>query len=773
MGVPALFRWLIARYPLTLLKVIEENEGEGCSVTELETRDLDVPNPRAIDIASLYVDCNGVVHPCCHPPPHEPQPASEDEMLANLKKHLDRLVTAIKPTSLVYLALDGVAPRAKMNQQRKRRFCAAREAREKADAIAEIRGSPPAATWDHNAITPGTTFMAKVSATLTEWGETLVATKPAVRVVISDSAIPGEGEHKIMAHLRGSSSAQKAGAAVIVGLDADLMFLSLALHEPRLYILRDDNMKLLSIQRLRDCLRAEFAPDDFENFVDDFIVLCFFVGNDFLPQLPCLSINDGGLDLLLLLYRHLRPKLATGPTVHFKQVAKLLDLLAKFEPEILRRKAANAEHHKDSNHNKNELDDETNDELAEQIAVEQKLKALAVSIKADEVNLQMGKKGFRARYYKKVLGTTSFAEAQVTDICKAYAQGIAFVSSYYHRGVSSWSWYFPYHYAPLAADLKHVTHIDTSFELGEPVPPLVQLMCVLPEASSNLAPQPVRRLMTHDGPLKEAYPTSFALDPNGKSLHLTWLWVALLPFVDVDKIKAAFDSVEPHLDQDERDRNQLNHKPVLVAAERVDTTSLPGLAGTVALKQSNLAVSLYMYSEPTKRRTQRRGGGGVKDDMKERLSPAEASRQPKKKSNPRLPVGSDTLEKVLSQYQQPQQHPQTAEPCRFWARGYCARGEACHYTHHPIFVPCYQPYQRPLRPPYAYAQPVIFTPQPIPQPMPVVQAPHFVLSATPPPRQAYHAPPLPPRHILQPRGPRGPRLASRGDKGRPPRASTS
>ena len=65
-----------------------------------------------------------IIHPCCHPE-SGPQPDSEEAMLVNVGKFLDKLISQIRPRKVLFMAIDGVAPRAKMNQQRARRFCSA------------------------------------------------------------------------------------------------------------------------------------------------------------------------------------------------------------------------------------------------------------------------------------------------------------------------------------------------------------------------------------------------------------------------------------------------------------------------------------------------------------------------------------------------------------------------------------------------------------------------------------------------------------------------
>ena len=446
MGVPAFYRWLSEKYPLIIKDVIEdepfEADGTACPV------DTSAPNPNGQEFDNLYLDMNGIIHPCFHPedrvrasedPPDrvratiarfrlaaaflvlarfvrvgdddgpssvarrvfpepsltssslrfrhrkrrravsrlsvlapQPAPTTEEEVFECIFDYIDRLFAMVRPRKLLYMAIDGVAPRAKMNQQRSRRFRAAQEAQEKEEEETKLReklrkegievpDKVKSEAFDSNVITPGTPFMGRLSAALQYYVHLRLNTDPGwrgVKVIMSDASVPGEGEHKAMHYIRqqrGKKGFDPNTRHVVYGLDADLIMLALATHEPNFWILREvvfqknapepdvpsarDQIlggpdarpkpsiarkpyQLLSVAVLREYLaldlqpmtagghRAECPfPFDPERVYDDFVFMCFFVGNDFLPHSPTLEIREGAIDLIMTIYRQELPRL--------------------------------------------------------------------------------------------------------------------------------------------------------------------------------------------------------------------------------------------------------------------------------------------------------------------------------------------------------------------------------------------------------------------------------------------------------------------------------
>lgn len=323
MGVPKFFRWLSERYP-AISMLIAEN--------------------RIPEFDALYLDMNGIIHNCTHKDSDSPAlRLSDDQMFIAIFNYIEHLYGKIKPKQLFFMAVDGVAPRAKMNQQRGRRFRTALDAENaKEKAVREGVEMPKEDPFDSNCITPGTEFMAKLTQQLKYFVNKKVSEDKdwqGVDIVLSGHEVPGEGEHKIMEYIRRAKAQPGYDPNIrhcLYGLDADLIMLGLLSHDPHFCLLREEvtfgrqvqkkpkelehqNFYLLHLSMVREYLELEFQelqqegvlgfPFDMERVIDDFILMAFFVGNDFLPNLPNLHINEGALALMFKIYKDSLPKM--------------------------------------------------------------------------------------------------------------------------------------------------------------------------------------------------------------------------------------------------------------------------------------------------------------------------------------------------------------------------------------------------------------------------------------------------------------------------------
>lgn len=97
---------------------------------------------------------------------------------------------------------------------------------------------------------------------------------------------------------------------------------------------------------------------------------------------------------------------------------------------------------------------------------------------------------FQARYYQEKLGLNPNDPAAIRGAVGAYIAGLHWVVEYYYRGVASWAWYYPFHYAPIVSDMTDLHDFQPAFERGEPFTPYQQLLAVMPAASHQLLPRP-------------------------------------------------------------------------------------------------------------------------------------------------------------------------------------------------------------------------------------------------------------------------------------------
>ena len=137
---------------------------------------------------------------------------------------------------------------------------------------------------------------------------------------------------------------------------------------------------------------------------------------------------------------------------------------------------------------------------------------------------------------------------------------------YYFQGCPSWTWYYPYHYSPFAADFVELDKMKIKFEKGRIFKPFEQLMGVMPAASDHTIPEVFRPLMSDpDSPIIDFYPTEFPIDLNGKKF--AWQGVALLPFIDAQRLLDAMATKYPMLSAADMARNEKG-KDALIMSEQ-------------------------------------------------------------------------------------------------------------------------------------------------------------------------------------------------------------
>ncbi|KAK6634904.1 hypothetical protein RUM44_000151 [Polyplax serrata] len=571
---------------------------------------------------NFYLDMNGIIHQCSHPNDVDVSfTITEEKIFNSIFLYVEVLFNMIKPRKLLFLAVDGVAPRAKMNNQRARRFRKVKDVEIQNKKLLEKGEKVIKESFDSNCISPGTVFMHKLHQQLKYFITSKISTDPTwqkCKVILSGHQTPGEGEHKIMDYIRYMRTQPDYDPNLkhcLFGSDADLIMLGLATHEPNFYILKEKvefgkKKRMLSINEieynmihlpyLRDYLYIEFEevqdklPFKFnlDNIIDDWILMTFLLGNDFIPHLPDLYINTNALPILYKTYKEVLPTLEgylnENGRLNLPRFQQFMSKLAEHDMQIFEEVYGDLKYLEGKLGRKLLIGKEYIEEEEEDIFNEEEMCGYEVTelkssglrdelsslIKAtndmflddgceDEENdtFMMEFRQRKIDYYSNKMGLGEVTDDILKNQAEGYIRAIQWNLYYYFTGCQSWTWFYPHHYSPYISDVINFKDYTLDFEMGEPFLPFQQLMAILPAGSKELVPRPYQHLMTSsESPIIDFYPLDFEIDVHAN--QMPWEGIVLIPFVDQKRLTDAIAVYDNQLTAEEKMRNR--HGPMHV-----------------------------------------------------------------------------------------------------------------------------------------------------------------------------------------------------------------
>ena len=400
-------------------------------------------------IHRLYMDCNSIVYDAYREitqksPQHSP---TYQEIIRNTISSIRRIIQDIQPTKTTYIAFDGVAPFAKMKQQRLRRF------RNEYLLPKEVSTQAKSDKFQLYLITPGTRFMRELSQAMK------LEFKKDKRILLTTSDEAGEGEHKMMEHFRQNVS--KKENVAIYGLDSDLIMLAVFHHHiaNQVYVFREAPEFFKSKIPITFQHPKEPYFIDIKQFVHqiiieynmsvyDYVFLCFLFGNDFLPHFPTLNLRTRAVQVIQDVYHNMQnkhkpivqppSKTTTYWTIQWQSFYAFLFQLSRIEHELFLQ-----EYEIKERQEKRYFPETTPEEK------ETALQHVPQQYRSKEIYIDPKSNAWEKRYYKVLFPK----EMSKEDICVNYLEGIEWVFQYYTTSCKSWKWSYKYNYPPLLQDL--------------------------------------------------------------------------------------------------------------------------------------------------------------------------------------------------------------------------------------------------------------------------------------------------------------------------------
>ena len=450
-----------------------------------------------IDISIYAIDFNGIIHPQAH------KETNEDKLFINLWDKIISYNEIYKPDKML-ICIDGVAPVAKIIQQRKRRYLSI--FKNKIDKISS--------KWDTNAISAGTDFMNNLD-------EFIFKKINDKSFIFDGSKNQGEGEHKIFQYLR---TLDFKKGIIINGLDADLIILSLLSNIDNIYLMRenDDDITYLDINELKKSLLEELKIvwnmlTDIE-IIESYCVMCSILGNDFIPNIITLNMKNKGL-----------MKIIDYTTIAIDKHGSLVNE-GKINKECLKDIFFQISVNEDSNIIQKKPRDFTLN--SQEYGIKNKDKLLK--------EIYSNQKKWRYYYYKSLFDINiHYDTSMISMIVDSYITGIYWTYNYYKGFDLDYDWYFPFNYSPTSKDIfnyLNVKDIKTISNNGNFLHPKIQLFLILPIQSNHLLDDNFKILTTDiKKGFKHLFPIEFKIQTFLKN-HLHEC-LPVLPILDICEIR--------------------------------------------------------------------------------------------------------------------------------------------------------------------------------------------------------------------------------------------
>ena len=481
----------------------------------------------------FYLDSNSIIYDSLRDVIYTTDEEYENKIINTVIERINNYIKNINPSYFTMVAFDGVAPVAKMQQQRTRRY----KSGFIDDIINNVSGNiKEDKKWDKAAITPGTKFMGNLGSALNKFY------RKNKNVIISNTDEEGEGEHKIFNLIRNKND--KMGNILIYGLDADLIMLSLTnlSYSNNVYIYRETPEFIKSIDysfepNILYCLDIKLLSKSIiyemtsmnnkfysKNILYDYIFICFLLGNDFLPHFPSLNIRTHGINILLSAYYNTlgvsRKTIIDNEEIQWGNFKKLIDWIKSNEKNNLI-----IEYELRDKFENRKYRSKTREELID------KLNNIPTQKREIEKLIEPDSFGWKTRYYK-YLFDTDITDDILRDISVNYLEGLEWVFKYYTKGCYDWKWKYKYNYPPLFCDLlEYIPNWETNMlkkNTNGAVTPEVQLAYVLPPKSLHLLAQEKR------DKLLKTIPDFYKGEFDIKWSFCKYFWEAHVDFTEID-----------------------------------------------------------------------------------------------------------------------------------------------------------------------------------------------------------------------------------------------